>query len=45
MNCYHLRIPGFPAIMTVYGLNKRDALTRFRRQNGLLRKKGHQHAN
>lgn len=37
MKKYHIHIPGWAYSMTAYGVNKRDCLTRFKKQHGMLR--------
>lgn len=37
MTRFHIHIPGWVYSMTAYGLNKKDALTRFKHQHGMRR--------
>lgn len=37
MKCFYIHIPGWAHAMTAYGVNKRDAVARFRKQHGMVR--------
>ena len=37
MTKYHIHIPSWAHSMTAYGLNKRDAINRFKHQHGMVR--------
>jgi hypothetical protein len=37
MKTYYVHIPGWAHSMTAYGMNKRDALDRFKKQQGFAR--------
>ena len=37
MKAYYIHIPGWAHSMTAYGMNKRDAVARFRHKHGMLR--------
>jgi hypothetical protein len=34
---YYVRVPGWAHAMTAYGMGKRDAIARFRKQHGFRR--------
>jgi hypothetical protein len=37
MKNYYLHIPGWSHSMTAYGMNKRDAINRFKKQHCMIR--------
>ena len=37
MKRYHIHIPGWAHSMTAYGMDKRDAIDRFKHQHGISR--------
>lgn len=37
MRSFYIHVPGWVYAMSCYGMSKRDAVARFRRQHGMLR--------